>query len=248
MDILHSARQLTDELTRVVDEINADGTVLAKISTMTITATLNAARVCRQSVALASELVGSLVQDEAPKKRKRGKEANFFNQITVHHGSISIKVFKNGSVHATGCKSPMEFIEVASSLCRLLTDTAGIEASDGGPVRLTAFAVQMINLNFALPGPLFLQDLRASFVEGGHWASYNPDTYPGQNAKMTVGSRVVTALIFKSGKVIITGSKGADELREAYRAAMAVLRPVPDLQSEREEGSTLERALSGDPA
>jgi len=198
----------------------------ASISTMTVTAKLNVRRVCRDSMAIALSLVdgdGPLAA-HAHKSHKRKRSSVFFNQITLRHGTKSVKVIFNGSMHVTGCTSPAEFQRVADAVCDFMSEVAGIETSDGTPaVRLCDFDVQMINLNFGAGMQLPLRDLRDRCVEQGYVASYDTDMYPGLNVKVPVDQRRVTVLMFKSGKVIVTGAKTALELETAYGLIAAVL-------------------------
>lgn len=204
---------------------------VASVSTITITSTLNVRKVCRDSVQIALSLVegsGPLTaSDPKPGKRKRESSGSvFFNQVTLRHGTKSIKLFNNGSMHITGCTSPTEFIEVSSAVCALMEYTAGIEGEDG-PVSVQDFDIQMINMNFGAGRTLYLQALRDTCVSQGLSASYDPDTYPGLNVKLPIGERRVTVLLFKSGRVIVTGAKTAAELEEAHARITDVLDSMP---------------------
>lgn len=200
----------------------------ATISTMTVTATLNVSRVCRDSMAIALSVVDgdgplTVSSKHAAKRRKRPSSV-FFNQITMRHGTKSVKVFYNGSMHVTGCTSLAEFWKVATAVCAFMGDVAGIETTDKtGAVCIQHFNVQMINMNFGAGKGLFLQELRDTCASLGYIASYDSDTYPGLNIKLPVGDRRITVLMFKSGKVIITGAKTADELDRAHAMITKVL-------------------------
>lgn len=221
------AQALTLKLDRVLHTINARGSGKAKISTMTVTAKLNARKVCRDSLAIALSLVdGDGVFTSTGKKRKGKQRAQFYNQLTMYHGTKAVKVFENGSIHVTGCSSPMQFMDVASATCKMLQDTAGLCADDGGSVQLVDFNIQMINLNFAAPTTLFLKELCLACAAAGYLAIYDADTYPGLNVKVPVSEgRHITTLLFKSGKVIITGAKTPEELDEAHRRIVELLKP-----------------------
>lgn len=229
-DVAAQANAVAAALDRALDSINGQTfahltPTPAAISTMTITASLNVHRVCRTSVMLALILMegdGPLKLPESKKPAKRQRTSVFFNQVTIRHGTKSVKVFDNGSMHVTGCTSPTEFLKISSAVCTLLGDVAGIETSDGC-VRVTGFNVQMINLNFGAGRQLYLRELRDKCAARGYTASYDADTYPGLNVKIPVAARRITALIFKSGKIILTGAKTGEELEQAHAAIMAVL-------------------------
>lgn len=220
--VQQQARALDHELEQAVGRINARTfqrlqPTRASISTMTITASLNVKRVCKDSMVIALSLVDGDGPLTTAKTYKRKRTAMFYNQITLRHGTKSVKVFNNGSMHVTGCTSPMQFVDIASAVCAFMGKTAGVETVDGDfDVRVRSFDIQMINLNFSAGALLHLQRLRDRCVESGLVASYDSDMYPGLNIKVPVGNRTATVLMFRSGKVIVTGSKTAHELESVH--------------------------------
>lgn len=216
------AGRLAADLDEAMARINARSATRVTLSTMTITARTTAPKVCRDSMAIAAALVdGDGPLGPCASKRRKRPRATFYNQITLRHGSKSIKVFNNGTVHVTGCASIPEFSRVIGSVCKLMEDTAGIADT----VRITDFDVQMINLNFSAGKPLFLREMHDACAAQGFIASYDADVYPGLNVKLPVGGgqRRVTTLMFKSGKVIMTGAKSPAELDEAHEVIAGIL-------------------------
>lgn len=214
------ASTLALELADTLARINSRSATHVKLSTMTIVARTTVHRVCRDSMAIAA----SLVDGDGPlglsvsKHRKRPR-LTFYNQITLKHGSKSIKVFDNGTMHVTGCASLEEFSRVVKAVCTLMEETAGIAEC----VRVTDFDIQMMNLNLCAGKPLYLREMHDICSSMGLTASYDADVYPGLNVKLMVGDRRVTVLMFKSGKVIMTGAKAPTELDEAHKIITDVL-------------------------
>lgn len=202
----------------------------ASVSTITITSSLNVRQVCRDSVEIAMSLIdgdGPLCSADG-KVRKRKRPREFYNQVTLRHGTKSIKVFRNGSMHFTGCTSLQQFTDIATAVCTMMRDVAGIEATDGSAdLYIVDFNIQMINLNFGSGKSLYLQGLRDTCAGLGYTASYDADTYPGLNVKVPIGERRVTVLVFKSGKVIITGAKTPMELEQAHAMIASILDQEP---------------------
>ena len=232
VDVQGDARRLQEDVRRALSSFrdrsfSTFNPSEPTLTTMTITASLNVTHVCRDSMAIALSLVdgdGPLSTADAKPTRKRKRTSAFFNQITLRHGTKSVKVFNNGSMHVTGCTSPMQFLDIASAVCTLMTNVAGIETCDGTDhVRVTRFEVQMINLNFGTGVQLFLQGIRDECVARGLVASYDADMYPGLNVKLPCDKRRVTALIFKSGKIILTGAKAVWELEHAFDSVTDIL-------------------------
>lgn len=228
-EVEQRARALSQELEQAVGRINARTfrrmrPTRASISTMTITASLNVRRVCKDSMVIALSLVDGDGPLTTAKTHKRKRTSVFFNQITLRHGTKSVKVFLNGSMHVTGCTSPMQFVDISAAVCAFMANVAGVETVDGDcNVRIVGFDIQMINLNFGAGTQLHLQSLRDRCTERGYVASYDSDMYPGLNVKVPVGDRHATVLLFRSGKVIVTGSKSAHELETAHALITDVL-------------------------
>lgn len=194
------------------------------VSTMTVTAQLNVSSVCRDKLLVAvgwMEGEGPLTAERKPTRpTSRPPKPDFNNQTTVRYGSKSIKMFRNGSVHVTGCKSMADFVQAVSAVCDAMTQ-AGIEP---GGVRVTGFDTQMINVTFNANATLGLRELRELCLMRGWGAMYDADVYPGLNVKIPVcQDRRVTALVFRSGSVILTGAKTAAHVQEAHQQLTRIL-------------------------
>jgi len=184
------------------------------VSTMTISGKLNVADVCPTQLLVAVDWMDS----STPLSTARcTRKPQFNNQVSVRYGTKSIKMFRNGSVHVTGCKTPGEFVQAVTAVCVAMTE-AGI-----GDIVVESFSVLMINITFCANTTLRLQALRDKSLERGWQGSYDADIYPGLNLKIPVGARTVTALVFRSGNVILTGSKSPAEAVEAHDKLMHLL-------------------------
>lgn len=208
--------QVSDALHNAVAQMNAREyrnirPTPASISTMTITCKLNVASVYPLDAELAVSMSDGPLEIALPKKRKRS-HLEFYNQITMRHGKASIKVFKNGSMHLTGCKSMAQFVLVSSAVCAML------ECVSDQAVRVTDFDVHMINVHFGVGKQLYLRGLRDLVcVEDKRYnAVYDPDVYPGLNVKIPVDGQYVTVLAFRSGKILVTGAKTAGQVQAAH--------------------------------
>ena len=174
---------------------------LSRVSTMTLLAKTNATL---RFGALDDLLVALAVCDSKfdlldPAKAKPSQP--FDNQLTFKHGTKSIKMFTNGTVHATGCKSTREFEEVAHELADFLQAAMDVSPTFGTVIRLYEPTLCMLNLNADLGREIKIRRLHDALLERGAVASYDPNTYPG--LKILLG--YATILLFKSGKIIISG-------------------------------------------
>jgi TATA-box binding protein (TBP) (component of TFIID and TFIIIB) len=86
------------------------------------------------------------------------------------------------------------------------------------------FSIAMINTNFSLNFTVNLYRVFESFQAAGHDTTYNPDRYAAVKVKMEVTpKRFITASIFGSGKVIMTGARCLEEISLTYGTIMQVV-------------------------
>jgi TATA-box binding protein (TBP) (component of TFIID and TFIIIB) len=150
---------------------------------------------------------------ESPKKKAK----TFFNQLTIKANKTSIKLFSNGSVQVTGVKSPVHFADVMDRTCSALGSLLGTTPS------LDSASISLINAVFSASVRLPLRILRQAFEDAGHSASYDPDAYPGVNAKIFLDPNYVTVMIFTSGTVIISGAKTPEHVSSVYDTVCTII-------------------------
>ena len=143
------------------------------------------------------------------------KETTFYNQVTVgytdQYSTKSIKVFPNGSFQVAGCSDLYDCQRVSKQLSFLLSNILKIELS------AEAFRVVMINTNFSMNRPvnlhMILEKLGSEFD-----TSFNPDRYSAVKIKFRPQNdmKQVTASVFSTGKIIVTGAETLKEIAFAY--------------------------------
>jgi TATA-box binding protein (TBP) (component of TFIID and TFIIIB) len=138
----------------------------------------------------------------------------FYNQFTIKHDRISVKIFANGSVHTTGCRSATHF---ASTIDNVLCGIARLmDTSD--TMTLVSARVLLINATFNASRHVPLRDLCKVLDTQDVRASYNTSEYPGVITKIAKpDGRDVTAIVFNSGNVMLFGAKEPADLTLAYR-------------------------------
>ena len=160
---------------------------------------------------------GSLAGLSLGKKTKGVDSKSFFNQLTIKAGTTSIKIFRNGAIHVTGAKSVVHFVDVIDRVCTVLGHVMETNPS------LESASISMINVIFCAARTLPLMVLRQAMEDAGHAASYDPDAYPGINAKVLE----ITVLIFTTGSVIISGAKTPEHVAEVYAIVTATIDALP---------------------
>ena len=155
------------------------------------------------------------------------KETAFYNQVTIgyedQYSRKSIKIFPNGSIQVAGCSDLFDCRRILRQLSFILKVV--LEREDDVPV--DAVAVKMINTNFSLNSSVNLHKIIQQFSKGPFKVTFDPDRYSAVKVKFVPGEgmKQVTASIFSTGKIIVTGAQTLDEIAEAYAAINRTITP-----------------------
>lgn len=182
------------------------------------------------------------VQNEPVVKKKTINY--FYNQITVviritdgptddinKEPRINMKLFKNGSIQMSGCKSLSTINIVFNKLIKCLTKDQIVQTDDGNEynvsfvnnknITIKHFKIDMINSNYQINMKIdrevlyvllkkksikcsYEQCIRACVV-----VKYVPPNY-------NVDEKQVSIYIFRKGNIIITGARDRDHIISAY--------------------------------
>ena len=228
-----------------------------RISTMTINCNLNTLInvpnvskyidlsfgniVCVQDENTVRTLI-KLKKKNKKKKKKVGKtgktgKSEFFNQasLKVEIGDkrrINIKVFKNGALQITGCKSMDDLITGLTVLCKELkkkkavynkkdktiTPVPFVEEPDNVNIQsVYNFKIRMINSNFHIGFSIDRDKLYNLLQTSGIKCSYEPCIHACVNIKYNYkNTDTVSVFVFESGAIIITGAKTRSQIVAAY--------------------------------
>lgn len=149
---------------------------------------------------------------------KRGKvKKSFFNQLTMNlrknqGTNKSVKVFTNGRIHMTGLHTFDDIRDVPIYVENILTKS--LESSVKiihNQICMMNFVVNTkMNLDLYYFCTMLCKNQITTF-------SYEPQTYAALNLKYNINDSDKTLLIFKSGKVIISGCKNVQkDLHSTY--------------------------------
>jgi len=132
--------------------------------------------------------------------------------------SASIKIFHKGSFHITGIKSQPELLWVLDEACRLISS---VDATTG--VTVQSFDIAMINVSVATTTGFNLENLLNIANRMDETFAEMPERPPSCNVHLPVGDgKNVTSMIYKSGKIIMSGSS-PKRLGRAYRTLMTTM-------------------------
>lgn len=157
------------------------------------------------------------------------KDTTFYNQVTIgyedQYSRKSIKIFPNGSIQVAGCSDLFDCRRILRQLSFILRVV--LEREEDVPVG--AFSVAMINTNFSLNSAVNLNKIIPNFSQRpGFKVTFDPDRYSAVKVKFTPGPdmKQVTASIFSTGKIIVTGARTLDEIAQSYKIINQTITPA----------------------
>lgn len=147
-------------------------------------------------------------------------DAAFYNQVTIGYRDAysgkSIKLFPNGSIQVAGCSSLFDCKRILKQLSFILKVILELPE----PVPVGEPKVCMINTNFSLNASVNLHKIieKLKPLKTQFKVTFEPDRYSAVMVKFVPGAgmKQVSASIFKTGKIIVTGAQTLDEIAGAY--------------------------------
>lgn len=143
--------------------------------------------------------------------------------------NISAKVFGNGSIHITGVTSPSEAILVSDYLCRyfyaspILKDKVKVDPNENECPKTTEVNICMIQSNFDTGVQISLPEAYALWMKETNDKEkektrvvFNTEKHHALHIKFLSVSPSLSAIIFSTGKVLITGARKPGQLSHAY--------------------------------
>lgn len=173
------------------------------------------------------------------KKRKKNNSKAFYNQTTVcvmssiDNKILNAKIFKNGSIQMTGCKSIPGCIDVLNIICKEFSKIKAIIDPDSlAKIILKPFVsniaamsldkindlkICMINSGFNIGFCIDREELYKVLSEENIECKCDLDNHACVNIKYNYKDRKkVSIFVFASGAVIITGANNCNHILEAY--------------------------------
>lgn len=187
--------------------------------------------------------------------KKKPSKKSFYNQVTIRmkpmnnprRNYINIKVFKNGSLHMTGCKDMEDFNNVTTTLIKILKRGVDIKDKNGEyvhvnfvnnttPIGIYDVRIRMINSNFHIGYKIDRKKLAKILMkyhghdtkdkELGHIEfKYGPNSgHSCVNIKYNYDEKNRPSIfVFQTGAVIITGAKNLQQIIMAYHFINKIL-------------------------
>lgn len=123
--------------------------------------------------------------------------------IRIREPKTTALTFSSGNMVCTGSKDIPNSLLACRKYTRLLQKHI--------KVSFQGFRIQNIVASVGVPYPLKLHELAK---DHGPYVSYEPSLFPG--AVLRVQNPKVVFLLFRSGKIVVTGAKDIESIRKAF--------------------------------
>ena len=215
--------------------------------------TLSDGNILSVKYAKGTEYVERILQSLNQTKKKKKKKKVFYNQCTLiiecenacdcdescdcdKYKRVNLKLFLNGKIQMTGCKSVEHAKAAIDKLAiELKKDKYSLNESTGEFVKkdiidnqnfnMTEPTIELINSVFHTGLNINRDCLHTTLVNKYNiFATFQPCIYVGINSKFISSTNTkVTILIFQTGKIIITGAKTLQDIDESFTFINKVL-------------------------
>tara|TARA_B110000858_G_scaffold181713_1_gene220405 strand:- start:1582 stop:2352 length:771 start_codon:yes stop_codon:yes gene_type:complete len=126
--------------------------------------------------------------------------------LRIRNPRTTALAFASGNMVCTGARTEIESRLAGRKYVRILQ-------KHGIPVSFRNFCIQNIVASSEIPYPLKLVEISKNY---GPYVSYEPDLFPGLVFRTSAPKLVF--LIFRSGKVVITGAKNKKEIEDTWKS------------------------------
>ena len=159
------------------------------------------------------DTVSAEIRVPGTQKSKKRCHRSFHNSLAIQYKvekrTICTKLFRNG-MHITGCKSFEQCHDTFDKMSRV------IYFLYNQVPQLTAFKLQLVNVLVDVGHELYLNELCERFNRDGYKCLYDREVYCGLRIKVPCEGCVCTVLAFPSGKILLTGLKHPDCIKDIY--------------------------------
>lgn len=178
----------------------------------------------------------SIISKKRNKHKNKKQKKSFYNQVSLHvrvtgSNAVNIKLFLNGSIQITGCKTIEGITEALEKVfIELHTIKAVVNFKDNviedklfvsnlknlRTENLFNFQICMINSNFTIGFEIDRDKLFELLIADNITCSYDPIVHACVSIKHDHPDKTISVFVFESGAVIITGARTCAQIVSAY--------------------------------
>lgn len=206
--------------------------------------------------------IRTLLVKKRRNKKKTKKTGSFYNQVTLvvksgKFNPVNIKIFKNGAIQLTGCKSIEHIFSSLNVVCDELKKIKGLYNPTTVKIERKPFVtnitkinvedvknlrIRMINSNFKLGFKIDRDVLFKIINDMNVQCIYEPCVHACVNIKYNYkDTDQISIFVFESGSIIITGAKSKDHIYKAYEFITKIIYDKYNLVCKNDAESFLER-------
>lgn len=141
-------------------------------------------------------------------------------------GKKSVKLFSNGALQITGCKTIEESTDIAFVVMQTLFMHCRLRVAADAVIDKSTFVpnINLINSNFSIKQAIDLDKLFEVLTSCKWIAMLNRRTHSGVNIPLKMeDGKVIKIMIFTRGNIIITAAKTSEHLFEGYKRIVEFL-------------------------
>lgn len=182
------------------------------------------------------DIVRTLIPKKNNQQKNKKDKKQFYNQVTLKVNTkkdklINIKLFINGSIQMTGCKSIegaiealeklLYYLKIEKSVIDIKTFILEDKPFVSNLTKLTIddiydFKVAMINSNFSIGFNVDRYKLFNCMTNDKFDATYDPIIHAGVIVRHNTGDKIISIFVFESGSIVITGARTCKQINDAY--------------------------------
>ena len=180
----------------------------------------------------------SIIVKKSTSGKKKKKKNVFYNQVSMYVNvkakkkkPVNIKLFLNGSIQMTGCKTIDNAIETLSKVLPELSKVKAIVDYKEMKIVEKPFAtnlkklnikhvkdvrIAMINSNFTIDFKIDRNRLYNLLLSENYDCLYDPVKHACVNIKYEHPDKIISIFVFELGSIIITGARNCAQILDAY--------------------------------
>ena len=180
----------------------------------------------------------SIIAKKTSNGKKKKKKNTFYNQVSMYvdvkakrKKPVNIKLFSNGAIQMTGCKTIDNAMETLSKVLPELKKVKATIDYKNFKVVEKPFAsnldnlelkniknvkIAMINSNFKIPFKVDRGKLYNLLLAENYECLYDPVKHACVNIKYDHPDKTISVFVFEKGSIIITGARNCSQILDAY--------------------------------
>ena len=174
------------------------------------------------------------------------RSTEFYNQVTLSctdkMSTKSIKIFSNGSIQIAGCADLFDCCRCIQQIGLIIYKIMGIE------VDISTFRICMINANFQFNRSINLRECSKHFSSHPMFkTNFSEDKYAAVKIKFKPSEdmKIMTASIFGTGKVILSGAQTLKEIAFGYNTLIQYIHTSDRVLEEQQADTNMFTTVMG---